>query len=149
MTTYLALDIGDKRIGLALGNDRARLARPYRVIQRRSKRDDFARIRTVIETESVDHLLIGLPLNMDGSEGPQARRVRNYTRHLLRAIDLPHTFVDERLSSFEADRLLREGQSRRRGPNDDIAAAVFLQAYLDRIGTPSPPSSSPDPASQP
>lgn len=137
MTTWLALDIGDKRIGLAVGNDAARLARPHSILQRSSKRADFAAIARVIAEEQVDALLVGLPYNMDGSEGPQAKTVRNYVRHLSRHISLPITFVDERLSSFAADEIIRQNRPRKPGGpkvhNDDVAAAVFLQAYLDNL----------------
>ena len=137
MTTWLALDIGDKRIGLAVGNDVARLARPHSILQRRSKRADFAAIARVIAEEQVDALLVGLPYNMDGSEGPQAKTVRNYVRHLSRHISLPIPFVDERLSSFAADEIIRQNRPRKPGGpkvhNDDVAAAVILQAYLDNL----------------
>jgi len=132
MTTWLALDIGDRRIGLATGNDQAWLARPHSILTRRSKREDFDAIARIAEELGADHLLAGLPYNMDGSEGPQAKKVRNYANKLQRQIALPITFWDERLSSFEADQIIRQSGKRRRNKhNDDIAAATFLQSYLD------------------
>lgn len=132
MTTYLALDIGDRRIGLATGNDQAWLARPYGILVRRSKSEDFAGLARVAEEVRADELLVGMPYNMDGSEGPQAKRVRNYTAKLMRQIDLPVTFWDERLSSFEADQIIARNQRRRSSKhNDDIAAAAILQSFLD------------------
>ncbi|NOX60898.1 MAG: Holliday junction resolvase RuvX [Chloroflexi bacterium] len=130
MTIWLALDIGDARIGLATGSNESRLARPLAILRRRSKREDFEAIARFAAQVGADALLVGLPYNMDGSEGPQARRVRNYVRKLQRAIDLPITFWDERLSSFEADQLLSQ-KKRRRKHNDDIAAAFILQSYFD------------------
>ncbi len=142
MTTYLALDIGDKRIGLAVGNSLVGLARPHSILNRSSKRADFAAIARVASQEKADVLLVGLPYNMDGSEGPQAKRVRNYIRQLSRHLPLPVQFVDERLSSFAADEIIRQNRPRKPGGkkihNDDVAAAVFLQAFLDQQRAASP-----------
>ncbi len=132
MTTWLALDIGEARIGLAAGSDESRLARPLAILRRRSKREDFDAIARYAQEIGADALLVGLPYNMDGTEGPQARRVRNYVRKLQRVIDLPVTFWDERLSSFEADQLLAQRKRRRQKHNDDIAAAFILQSYFDQ-----------------
>ena len=135
MTTWLALDIGDKRIGLAVGNDNARLARPLRVLTRRSKNDDFDAIARAVREVGADELLVGLPLNMDGSEGPQARSVRKYAERLRRRLDMPLRFHDERLTSFIADQILaqRPTKNARRQPNDAIAAAAILQSFLDQF----------------
>jgi putative Holliday junction resolvase len=133
MTTWLALDIGDKRIGLAAGNDVARLARPLRVLTRGSKNQDFAAIAQVAAEVEADELLAGLPLNMDGSEGPQAKRIRKYAERLRRRLNMPLRFYDERLSSFVADQILaqRPRKKARAQANDAIAAAAILQAFLD------------------
>jgi len=149
VTVYLALDIGERRIGVATGNDQARLARPVAIIARRSKREDFAAISRTVAAVEATHVLVGLPFNMDGSEGLQATRVRNFVRHLQRQIPLPVEFWDERLSSFAADEILHEIDQRRRRPhNDDVAAATILQSYFDdrrsgdlmRDGAAPPPS---------
>ena len=132
MTVWLALDIGERRIGMATGNDQARLARPVAIITRRSKREDFAAISRTVAAVEATHVLVGLPFNMDGSEGLQATRVRNFVRHLQRQVPLPVEFWDERLSSFAADEILHEIDQRRRRPhNDDVAAATILQSYFD------------------
>ena len=133
MTTWLALDIGDKRIGLAAGNDNARLARPLRVLVRRSKNEDFEAIARVVQEVGADELLVGLPLNMDGSEGPQAKRTRKYAERLRRRLNMPLRFHDERLTSFMADQILAQKPRKkdRRQPNDAIAAAAILQSFLD------------------
>ncbi len=144
MTVWLALDIGERRIGMATGNDQALLARPVAIIPRRSKREDFAAISRTVAAVEATHLLVGLPFNMDGSEGFQATRVRNFVRHLQRQIPLPVEFWDERLSSFAADEILHEivpkrtwDHRRRRSQvhlgahNDDVAAAIILQSYFD------------------
>jgi len=134
MTTWLALDIGDRRIGLAVGNDQAGLARPRGILTRRSRREDFETIARAMQEVGADALLVGLPLNMDGSEGLQARKVRNYIRKLQQQLSSPIIFWDERLSSFVADQIIRQNK-RRRGSkhNDDIAAAAILQSYLDHL----------------
>ena len=134
MTTWLALDIGDKRIGLAVGSDEARLARPLRVLTRGSKEQDFAAIARAVEEVGAEALLVGLPLNMDGSEGPQAKRVRKYAERLRRRLQLPVTYHDERLSSFIADQILAQKPRKkaRRQANDAIAAAAILQSFLDQ-----------------
>ncbi len=133
MITWLALDIGDKRIGLAVGSEETRLARPLRVIHRRSKAEDFNAIARAAVDVGADALLVGLPLNMDGSEGPQAKRVRKYAERLRRRLDMPLRFYDERLSSFVADQILamKPRKKDRRVPNDAIAAAAILQSFLD------------------
>ena len=134
MTTWLALDIGDRRIGLAIGNDQAWLAQPHSILTRRSKREDFDAIARIVEELGVDQLLTGLPYNMDGSEGPQAKSVRKYATKLRSRIELPMTFWDERLSSFEADQIISQSNKRRRSKhNDDVAAASFLQSYLNHM----------------
>ncbi len=135
MTTWLCLDIGDKRIGLAAGNDQARLARPLRVLIRGSKEQDFEAIVRVVNEVGADALLVGLPLNMDGSEGPQAKRVRKYAERLRRRLNLPLVYHDERLSSFVADEILAQKPRRkdRRIPNDAIAAAAILQSFFDQL----------------
>ena len=82
-----------------------------------------------------DELLAGLPLNMDGSEGPQAKSARKYAERLRRRLDVPLRFQDERLTSFVADQILsrRATQKARRQPNDAIAAAAILQSFLDQL----------------
>jgi putative Holliday junction resolvase len=134
MTVWLALDVGEKRIGLATGSDEVRLARPLQVIHRRSKEQDFAAIARAVQEVGAEAILVGLPLNMDGSEGPQARRVRKFAQRLQRRLELPLQFHDERLSSFVADQILAQKSRKkdRRQPNDAIAAAAILQSFFDQ-----------------
>ena len=132
MTTWLALDVGDRRIGLAAGSEEAALARPLGILERRGKRVDFAAIALQAEQIGAERMLVGLPFNMDGSEGPQARRVRHFVHRLGQHLDLPITMWDERLTSFEADLIMAEtGQAGRGVHNDAIAAAVLLQSFFD------------------
>lgn len=130
----LALDIGEKRIGVAISDPSGRVATPLVVIDTASATRDGRDLVRLVDDYEVESLLVGLPLSMDGSEGPQARRVRAQAERLARFVTVPITFADERLSSAEASRRMSEaGASERsqRGSVDMVAAAVFLQAYLD------------------
>ncbi|MEZ4733571.1 MAG: Holliday junction resolvase RuvX [Caldilineaceae bacterium] len=141
----LALDVGLARIGVAVCDPLRLTVRPRTVIQRRSRRDDFADLAKLVQQEEIVAIICGLPLNMDGSEGSQARTVRKWAERLayaLRAIlgnPVPVIFWDERLSTFAAQELLTETQpwsSKRKPAEDAAAAAVILQSYLDaqRLG---------------
>ncbi len=127
---YLALDLGEKRIGIAAGSDESGLARPLTVIRRRSREEDFARLAALAAREHAEALVVGLPLNMDGSRGPQARWATGYAKALAKRLDLPLYLWDERLTSEEAEALLA-GRRPRGAPLDDVAAAVILQDFLN------------------
>lgn len=131
---YLALDLGDRRIGVALSDAMGMIARPLEVFERRSRAQDFSRVQQLIERYHVEALVVGLPLNMDGTEGPQASWVRDYIAALSATLRIPVILWDERLSTEEAHRIAR--QSGRSIPQhvDAIAAAVILQGYLDSHG---------------
>jgi putative Holliday junction resolvase len=135
----LAIDFGSRRIGLALSDAAGRLATPYEVIEAALIQLAIERILAVIREEGVEQMVVGLPLNMDDSIGPSARSVMEFAGELRRRTGKPVLFVDERLSSFEAERQLdlrkRQGEKltrkRRRRQLDAVAAAGFLQAFLD------------------
>ncbi len=129
---YLALDLGGKRIGVAVGGDDSGLARPLTILKRRSRAEDFSRIAALAAQEGAEALVVGLPLNMDGSRGPQALWAERYAQALAEHLDLPLHLWDERLTSEEAEAILAASGRRRRGePLDDVAAAVILQDFLD------------------
>ena len=129
---YLALDLGGKRIGVAVGGDDSGLARPLAILKRRSRAEDFARIAALVAQEGAEALVVGLPLNMDGSRGPQALWAEQYAQALAEHLGLPLHLWDERLTSEEAGAILAASGRRRRGePLDDVAAAVILQDFLD------------------
>lgn len=98
---YLALDVGERRIGLAVGDEEAGLARPLRTLRRRSVEADIAAIRDIARKEEVSALLIGLPLTLRGDEGPQAARVRRFADACGR-LGLPVEMYDERFTTSEA-----------------------------------------------
>jgi len=133
----LALDVGDRRVGVAVSDLTGRLARPLTIIVRRSKREDFSKIARLVEEQKATGLVVGYPLNMDDSVGPQARRVQRYAAALEKAVPVPVVLWDERLSSEEAAERLRAAAGKRRRRRkylDDAAAAVILQEYLDAQG---------------
>ena len=132
---YLGIDVGRARIGVALADEVLRTARPLHVLQRRGDVPDLAALAEVAAEYEVVQAVVGLPLNMDGSEGPSAEFARRFAAKLAEALDVPVVLQDERLSTFEAETRLRErGLSARdqRASIDAEAAAVILQDWLDR-----------------
>lgn len=130
----LGLDVGSKRIGVA-GCDRTGLiATGLTTIDRQSFEQDVAQLRELIEQRQVQVLVIGLPYKMDGSIGSQARQVQKLAQRLAIALQMPIEFVDERLTSYEAEALVRaENRSlqHHKGLIDRKAAAIILQQWLD------------------
>lgn len=134
---YLGVDLGRARIGLALADDVLRQARALRVVTRRREDADLAAISAAAREYEVERAVLGLPLNMDGSEGPAARLSRAFAPRLEAALGVPVVLFDERLSTFEAETRLRDrGVSAKdsRTLVDAEAAAVILQGWLDREG---------------
>ncbi len=134
----MALDIGEKRVGLAISDPAERVASPVCVLPLNEVVDGAASFRRQINDWEPELLLCGLPYTLSGEEGPQANRIRQEALLIGKAVDLPVQFSDERLSSREAKRSLREkGYDERamRGKIDMIAASLFLQAWLDTRST--------------
>jgi len=130
----LALDIGDKRIGVAVCDDLGQLARPLATITRASKREDFERVAQWVSELQVERVIAGYPRSLAGDEGPQARRVRRYAQALAATLTVPVELWDERYTTVEATQRLFDAGRRRprdRGQLDAAAAAVILQDYLD------------------
>lgn len=145
----LGLDVGERRIGVAVCDETQLLARPLAVINRGSRAEDFDRLLRVIDEHEAVALVVGHPLNADDSEGPQGRRVANYARRLAATLKLPLLLWDEHGSTQEAARRLAHvRRSRRQTPLDAEAAAVILQDYLDQrrraMDTSPPPARQPD-----
>jgi putative Holliday junction resolvase len=132
---YLGIDVGRARIGVALADGLLRTARPLRVVERRGDVPDLAVIAEVAAEYEVTEAVVGLPLNMDGTEGASAAFARRFAAKLAEALKVPVALQDERLSTFEAESRLRErGLNTReaRAQVDAEAAAVILQDWLDR-----------------
>jgi len=134
---YLGIDLGRARIGLALADDVLRTARPLTVLERRGDPSDLGSIKALAAEYEVGKAVLGLPLNMDGSEGASARMARNFAPPLEQALGVPVELFDERLSTFEAEERLRaQGFTVRemKGRVDAEAAAIILQGWLDGRG---------------
>jgi putative Holliday junction resolvase len=129
----LALDVGEKRMGVAICDETQTLARPLLTLNRASKKEDFARIAALCREHAIEKVIVGLPKTLRGEEGPQARRVQRYAAELQVALNLPIEFWDERYSSVDAqERLtLSSRKPRAKGDIDSAAAAIILQEYLD------------------
>jgi putative holliday junction resolvase len=142
VSRLIALDHGARRIGVAVADMETGMAFARRAIQRRNLDHDLALVRELCTSEGVERIVIGLPLNMDGTEGPQAAAARAFGS-LLSDAGLEVIYEDERLSSWEAaERLGASGRRPQRGSGelDSTAARVILQQYLDARHRPGPPS---------
>lgn len=131
---YMALDVGERRVGVALSDETGTIARSLAVIKRASRAEDYARLQDLVAAHGVTTLVVGLPLDAEGKEGPQARRIRRYGRRVATALDLPVVFWDESGSTARAqEAMIEAGRSRRarRRRIDAAAAAAILQDYLD------------------
>ena len=131
----LALDIGEKRIGIAVSDRSGSVATPVKVLPAQEVIGLARSFRYILEDYEPDILVSGRPMTMSGEAGPQAKRVESVAEKLARDLNLPLFFEDERLSSSEAKRILREqgmSEKQMRGKVDMIAASLFLQAWLDR-----------------
>lgn len=133
----LALDIGEVRIGIAASDASGRVASPVKVLPAAEVLSCAKTFRRILEDYEPEVLVCGRPQTMSGEDGPQAERVMAQARSIAEACDLPLEFADERLSSSEAKRILREqglNEKLMRGKVDMIAASLFLQAWLDSRG---------------
>lgn len=132
----MGLDLGTQTIGVAVSDGFRRVASPLETIRRKKFGTDAAALLALAEARGVAGLILGLPLNMDGTEGPRCQSTRAFARNLEKLTDLPIGFWDERLSTVAAERALLEADtSRRRRAEviDHVAAAYILQGALDRL----------------
>jgi putative Holliday junction resolvase len=145
----LAIDLGTRRVGFALSDEGGRFATPYEVFQVTSPVQAADRADQIIRREGVERIVLGMPLNMDDSIGPAAKQTVTWGQSLSRQSGKPVVFIDERLSSFEAEQGLiarkRGGEKitrkRKKEQLDALAAAGFLQAFLDGKLAPIPMAS--------
>jgi putative Holliday junction resolvase len=133
MGRILALDPGSKRVGVAVSDPLRLTAQPHEVLDVTSP--DFERLlREMVDELDVVRIIVGLPVGLNGNEGPAAAAARGFAARVAAATGLPVDLYDERFSTVTAERVLLEAglrRSRRRAARDSVAAAVFLQAYLD------------------
>jgi len=130
----LALDIGEKRIGLAVSDPSGSVATPLKVLATQSVLGDSRLLVNIAADYEVELVVVGLPLSLDGTEGKQAAEVRRIAAHLAKSLPIPFEFFDERLSSAAAKRAMTEAgvsDKAKRGSVDMVAASLFLQSYLD------------------
>jgi putative Holliday junction resolvase len=147
----LAVDYGRKRIGLALADAEAGMAQPLSTLERVNRNEDMRRLRELVREQGVKQIVVGLPLRLDGTRGEMAEEAERFALRVRKQIGVPVEMVDERLTSWEAERLMEETQGRfirrekRTGSKesknlqakktvDAVAAAVILKEYLDRQG---------------
>src|SRR5712691_8869722 len=147
----LAVDYGRARIGLALADAETRMPEPLSTMERINRNEDMRRLRELVRKHSVKQIVVGLPLRLDGSRGEMAEEVERFAQRVRKQIGVPVEMADERLTSWEAERLMEEIQGRfirdekltggKKAKNmqakmtvDAVAAAVILKEYLDRQG---------------
>ncbi|MBL4813435.1 MAG: Holliday junction resolvase RuvX [Rhodobacteraceae bacterium] len=136
ISALAGLDLGTVTIGVALSDPLRSVASPHETIRRKKFGLDAARLLAIAKDRSLGGFVLGLPLNMDGSEGPRAQSTRAFARNLSRLTELPITYWDERLSTVAAERALLEADTsrkRRAEVIDHVAAGYILQGFLDRL----------------
>ncbi|QMU57391.1 MAG: Holliday junction resolvase RuvX [Boseongicola sp.] len=135
-TPLMGLDLGTVTIGVAVSDGFRQVATPLETIRRKKFGVDAARLMEICCDRAISGIVLGLPLNMDGSEGPRCQSTRAFARNLERLTELPITFWDERLSTVAAERALLEADTsrkRRAEVIDHVAASYILQGALDRL----------------
>jgi len=136
MRALVGLDFGEKTIGVAVSDRMRSVASPLETIRRKKFTQDAQALETIIAAREIGAILLGLPRNMDGSEGPRCQSTRAFARNLSQRIALPIGFWDERLSTVAAERALLEADTsrkRRAEVIDHVAASYILQGALDRM----------------
>ena len=139
MARALGLDVGDRRIGVALSDPSGTLATPLAAIDRRATKGGMGAVVDLATRHEAAAIVVGLPVSLDGTIGPQAQAVQSFCKALGDACPLPIHTVNEQYTSAEAERRLREvgvEPSRDRGRVDAMAAAIILQEWLDAGGSP-------------
>jgi len=133
----MGLDIGSQTIGVAISDELGVTAQALKTIRRRSKQEDLQELSSLISKFDIGKIVVGLPLNMDGSQGKQAERVLTWAGELHQALQIPVLTWDERLSTVSASKILLEAdlsRKKRKKVIDQVAAVIILQGYLDQTG---------------
>lgn len=136
MTGLTGLDLGEKTIGVAVSDSLRQVSTPLETVRRKKFGVDAARLLEIIADRQLGGIILGLPRNMDGSEGPRCQSTRAFARNLSRLTELPIGFWDERLSTVAAERALLEADTSRKRRSeviDHVAAGYILQGVLDRL----------------
>lgn len=131
----IALDVGERRIGIAVSDELGLTAQGLETLERRNVATDMARLGALAEQYQIANWVVGLPLRLSGREAGQAEKVRAFGQRLEQASRRPVEFLDERLTTVEAERVLRQAEQSRqksRRAVDRMAAVILLQSYLDR-----------------
>lgn len=135
MNRILGIDLGEKRLGLALSDETRTLASPYGVYERCSPEADLAYLEKLIAAQKISEIVLGLPINMDGSLGPKAQETLEFKRSLKERLRITVHLYDERLTTAEAERVLLAAdvsRRKRKSVRDALAAVLILQGYLER-----------------
>ena len=135
-TRKMGIDYGDKRIGVAMTDALCIISSPYEVFENRSEEQSLQHLNKLIKEFNVDEVAMGLPLNMDGSEGERAKIHREFGEKLASLSGIKVEYVDERLTSAEAEEILIQSKVRREKRKeliDKISAQIILQTYLNQI----------------
>ena len=130
----LAIDYGRARIGLAISDPMGIIAQPLEVLKSRDRPSDIQTIKDLVVEREVERVVVGLPFNMDGTEGPQAAETRRFADDLAKALDVPIDMWDERLTTFAAESAMLEAdlsRAKRKKRRDMVAACMILRGYLD------------------
>jgi putative Holliday junction resolvase len=133
----VAVDLGEKRIGLAISDPLGITAQGHSILRVNSRREAVQKLSERVRETGAVRVVVGLPLNMNGSRGVQAQKAYRFGDQLKKELDIPIVFWDERLSSRQAERVLLQAdlsRRRRRAKTDKLAAQIILQSYLDKIG---------------
>jgi len=131
----IGLDVGDRRVGIAVSDETGTIATPHGVYDRKSASEDAVHLAQLALSVGATAIVAGLPLNMDGTEGEQARKTREIAEAVAAEAELPLHYVDERLTSSEAHRAMIEGDLSRRARkkrSDALSAVLILQTWLDQ-----------------
>ncbi len=136
MGRILGLDYGTRRIGVALSDLLGMTAQPFVVHTRKSLKDDMLQLGVIVKEQQVTKIVVGYPINMDGSEGPLAREAKTFAEHIGKELNVPVELYDERLTTMQSERILVEeadmSREKRKLVRDKVAASILLQAYLDQ-----------------
>ncbi len=135
MEVLLGLDIGDIRIGVALIDELGVAAHPLCTLTRKNRKVDLIAISDLVSIHKVERVIIGLPISLDGSIGPQAEKIQKFAKRLAHVIDIPIEFQDERFTTAEAEEILKslnKDTAERKELIDEVAAVIILRDYLNQ-----------------